>query len=141
MPKLACDIKQKQLNEKFFSEFSPTEQIFLKSFDFSESDITDSELQQLLRVLIENNDAFSKFTDDVEKIMQEFLVKLKKDAELRNQRPSKVPLHYRDRLEILLNEPQRAGIIRKMGNDVEMESLFTNLIIILTKRKYCQIGD
>ena len=62
MPKLACDIKRKQLNEKFFSEFSPTEQAFLKNFDFSESIITDSELQHLLRVLIENKDVFSKFT-------------------------------------------------------------------------------
>ena len=62
MPKLACDIKRKKLNEKFFSEFSPTEQTFLKSFDFSESDITDSELQHLSRVLIQNNDVFSKFT-------------------------------------------------------------------------------
>ena len=133
MPKLACDIKRKQLNEKFFSEFSPIEQKFLKNFDFSESDITDSELQHLLRVLIENNDVFSKFTYDVGKITQEFHVKLKKDAELRKQRPSKVPLHYRERLEILLNELQRAGIIRKMGSDVEMGSLFTNPIIILPK--------
>ena len=78
MPKLACDIKRKKLNEKFFSEFSPTEQTFLKNFDFSESDITDSELQYLLRVLIENNDVFSKFTYDVGKITQEFHVKLKK---------------------------------------------------------------
>ena len=31
MPKTACDTKRKQLNEKFFSEFSPTEEIFLKS--------------------------------------------------------------------------------------------------------------
>ena len=102
-------------------------------FDFSESDITDSELQHFLRVLIENNDVFSKFTYDVGKITQEFHVKLKKDAELRKQRPSKVPLHYRDRLEILLNELQRAGIIREMGSDVEMGSLFTNPIIILPK--------
>ena len=133
MPKLACDIKRKQLNEKFFSEFSPTEQTFLKNFDFSESDITDSELQHLLRVLIENNDVFSKFTYDVGKITQEFHVKLEKNAELRKQRPSKVPLHYRDRLEILLNELQRAGIIREMGSDMEMGSLFTNPIIILPK--------
>ena len=133
MPKLACDIKRKQLNEKFFSEFSPTEQTFLKNFDFSECDITDSELQHLLRVLIENNDVFSKFTYDVGKITQEFHVKLKKDAELRKQRPSKVPLHYRDRLEILLNELQRAGIIREMGSGVEMGSLSTNPIIILPK--------
>ena len=85
MPKLACDIKRKQLNEKFFSEFSPTEQTFLKNFDFSDSDITDSELQHLLRVLIENNDVFSKFTSDVGKIFQELHIKLKKDGELRKQ--------------------------------------------------------
>ena len=71
MPKLACDTNRKQLYEKFFSEFSPTEQTFLKNFDFSESDITDSELQIFLRVLIENNDVFSKFTWDVGKITQE----------------------------------------------------------------------
>ena len=58
---------------------------------------------------------------------------MKNDAELRKQRPSKVPLHYRDRLEILLNELQRAGIIREMGSDVEMGSLYTNPIIILPK--------
>ena len=130
MPKLACDITRKQLNEKFFSEFSPTEQTFLKNFDFSEYDITDSELQHLLRVLIEINDVFAKFTCDVEKITQEFHVKLKKDAELRKQRPSKVPLHYR---EFLLNELQRAEIIREMGSDVEIGSLFTNPIILRPK--------
>ena len=85
LPKFAFDIKRKQFNEKFFSEFSPAEQTFLKNFDFSESDITDSELQHLLRVLIENNDVFSKFTYAVGKITQDFLVKLKKGAELRKQ--------------------------------------------------------
>ena len=44
--------------------------------DFSESDITDSELQHLLRV--ESNDVFSKFTYDVGKVTQEFHVKIKK---------------------------------------------------------------
>ena len=107
--------------------------MFLKNFDFSETVITDSELQHLLRVLIENNDVFSKFTNDVGKITQEFHVKLKKDAELRKQRHSKVPLHYGDRPEILLYELQRAGIVREMGSDVEMGSLFTNPIIILPK--------
>ena len=62
MPKLACDTKRRQLSEEFFSEFSPTERIFLKNFDFSESDITDSELRHLLRTLVENNDVLFKFT-------------------------------------------------------------------------------
>ena len=117
----------------FFSDFSPTEQTFLKSFDFFESDITNSELQHLFRVLIQNNDVFSKFIYDVGKITQQFHVRLKKDAEVRKQRPSKVPLHYRDRPEILLNELQRARIIREVGSDVEMGSFFTNPIIILPK--------
>ena len=85
MSKLACDIEQKQLNEKFFSEFRPTEQTSLKNFDFSESDIADNELQRLLKVLMENNDVFFKFTFDVGKMTQEFHVKLKKDAEIRKQ--------------------------------------------------------
>ena len=78
MPKSACDIKRKQLNEKFFSEFSPIEQTFLKNFDFFKSDITDSELQHILRVLIENNVVFSKFTYDVGKHTQEFHANSKK---------------------------------------------------------------
>ena len=114
MRKLACDTKRKKLIEKFFSDFSPTEQIFFKKFDFSESGFTDSELHHLLRVFIQNNEIFSKFTYDVGKITQKFHVKLKKDAELWNQRHSKVPLHYRDRLETLLNELQRAGSIREI---------------------------
>ena len=56
IPKLECDIKRKQRNEKFFSAFSPTEQTFLKVFDFSDSDFTDSELQHLAIFLFENND-------------------------------------------------------------------------------------
>ena len=68
MPKLACDTKRQQLGEEVFSEFSPTERIFLKKFDFSESDLTDSELRHILRTLVENNDVFSEFTYDVGKI-------------------------------------------------------------------------
>ena len=83
--------------------------------------------------MIENNNVFSEFTYDVGKITQEFHVKLKKEAELRKQRPSKVPMLYRDRLEILLKELQPAGIIREMGSDVEMCLLFTNPVIILPK--------
>ena len=138
MPKLTCDIKQKQLNEKFSSEFSPTEQTLMKNVNFSAFDISDSELQHLLRVLIENNDVFSKFTYDVGEITQEFHAKLKKDAELRKQRLSKVPLHYRDRLEILLNELQRAGIIREMGSDVDV---IYQSYRHSTQRRYRQIGD
>ena len=47
MPKMTGGITRKQLSEQFYSKFSPTERTVLKNFDFSESDITDSEIQQL----------------------------------------------------------------------------------------------
>ena len=58
---------------------------------------------------------------------------MKEDAKLRKQRPSKVSLHYRDGLDFLPNDWQRAGISREMWCVVEMGSLFTNPIIILPK--------
>ena len=106
----------------------------LSNFDFCQSDIIDIELQHLLRIFVENNEILSKFTYDVEKITQGFRVNLKKNTELRKQPPSKFRLHYRERLEILLNELQRSGIVRELGSDVEKCSLFTNPIIILPKR-------
>ena len=133
MPKLPCDTKRQPLGEDFFSEFSPTDCIFLETFDCSESDITDIELRLLFRILVKNNDVSSKVTYDVGRITQEFYVKLTKDDELRKQRPSQIPLHYRVRLELLLNELHRVGIIRELGNDFEMGSFFTNPIIILPK--------
>ena len=79
MLKMACDTKRQQLGEEFFSEFSPTERIFLKNFYFVESDIINSELRHLLRILVGNNDVVSKFTHDVGNITHEFQVNLKQD--------------------------------------------------------------
>ena len=58
---------------------------------------------------------------------------MKTDAELRNQRPLNVPLHYSNRREIILVELQLAAIIREVESDEEMGSFFTNPIIILPK--------
>ena len=63
--------------------------------------LTDSDLQHFLRVLVENKDVFSKYTYNVGKITQKFHVKLKEDAQLWKERPSKVPRHNVYRLEFL----------------------------------------
>ena len=60
-----------------------------------------------------------------------FHVTLKPNSELRKQRPSKVPLHMNDKLEKLLGQLQETGIIREMGDDDELGSLFVNPIIHL----------
>ena len=52
---------------------------------------------------------------------------------LTKQRPSKVPLHYQEKLENLLEQLCKTGIIQEMGNDKEMGLEFINPIIILPK--------
>ena len=46
---------------------------------------------------------------------------------------TEIDLHYRNRLEVILSELQRAGIIRETVSDVEMGSLITNPMIIQPK--------
>ena len=47
-------------------------------------------------------------------------VTLKPNIELKQQRPSKVPLHLKEKLEKLLTQLKDANIIREMGDDDEM---------------------
>ena len=67
------------------------------------------------------------------KINQKIHVKLLPNSTLTKQRPSKVPLNYQEKLENLLEQLCKTGIIREMGNDKEMGSEFINPIIILPK--------
>ena len=125
--------RPRQLPSKFFKNFHPEDQEFLKKFDFSETELTDDELHLLFRILVNDQDVYSHHKYDVGKIQQKFHVKLKENSELKKQRASRVPLHYQSKLEALLEELQRADIIREMGDDIEMGSMFINPIIILPK--------
>ena len=82
IPKLICDPKRKQLVEEFFLSSVPLNSYFQK-ISISQNLTTDSELQHVLTVLVENDDIFSKFTYVFGKISQDFHVK------------RKMMLHYR----------------------------------------------
>ena len=115
-PKAKLDntkFRSKQLDSKFLSPFSDFEQDFLKKFDFSETDLLDNEIAYLLRILVNDLDVYSHHKYDVGKISQKFHVKLKENSELKKQRASRVPLHYQTKLETLLDELQKADIIRE----------------------------
>ena len=58
---------------------------------------------------------------------------------MKRQRPSKVPLHFKEKLEKLLTQLKDADIIREMGDDDEMRSIFVNPIILLPKNDYVKI--
>ena len=70
---------------------------------------------------------------------QKLLVTLKPKVELKQQRPSKVPLYLKEKLEKQFTQLKDADIIREMCDDDEMGSLFVNPIILMPKKDYVKL--
>ena len=87
----------------------------------------------LIDMLIDSRDVYSQHKLDVGKTRQKFHITLKPNVDSKSQRPSKVPLHLKEKLEKLLTQLKDADIIREMGDDDEMGSLFVNPIILMPK--------
>ena len=77
-------------------------------------------------MLIDSKDVFSLHKVDVGKTRQKFHVTLKPNVEFKRQRASKVPLHLKDNIKKMLTQLKDADIIREMGDNDEMGSLFVN---------------
>ena len=87
-------------------------------------------------MFLEARDVYSQNKFDVAKTRQNFHVTLNANVELKQQRLSEVPLHLKEKMEKLLTQPMAADIIREMGDDEEMGSLFFKLIIFMPKNDY-----
>ena len=109
-----------------------------REFDFQYSDITDEEMILLIDMLVDAPDFYCQRNFDVGKTRQNFHVTLKRNVELKRQRPSKVLLHLKEKLEKLLTQLKDADIIGEMGDD-EMGSLFVNPIILMPKKGYVKL--
>ena len=72
-------------------------QQFIKKFNFENSDLTDTEYVNLCNILINSQNCYAKHRNDVGKISTPFRIRIKENYKLQTQRPSKVPIHYRDR--------------------------------------------
>ena len=90
-------------------------------------------------MIIDSRDVYSQHKFDIRQTKQKFHVTLKRNSELRKQRPSKCPPHLKYKLEKLLGQLQDAGIIREIGDDDEQGSLFVNPIILLPKADYVKL--
>ena len=136
-------LRPKEQNEaliEHYLQYQPKELIdYVKQFDFQYSDITDNELPLLIDMLTDSKDVHSLHKFDVGKTRQKFHVTLKPNVELKRQRASKVPLHLKDKLEKLLTQLTDADVIREMGDDDEMGSLFVNPIILMPKNDYVKL--
>ena len=87
--------------------YSTENQQFLKKFNFEYADLTDTEYVNLCNIPINNQNCYAKHKNDVGKISTPFRIRIKENCKLQTQRPSKVAIHYRDRLKKLLLELEK----------------------------------
>ena len=87
---------------------------FIKNFEYS--DLTNTVYVNLCSILINNQHCYAKHKNDVGKISTPFRIRIKESYKLQTQRPSKVPIHYRYRLNKLLTELEKYNIIKQIGS-------------------------
>ena len=66
--------------------------------------------------MINSQHCYAKHKNDVGKISTPFRIRIKDNCKLQTQRLSKVPIHYRDRLNKLLLELEKYNIIKQIGS-------------------------
>ena len=120
-----------QILHHHFSE----EVSFLSFFDFKYSDLTDAELTSPCQILIKDKDVYSRHKYGVGCTKQKLHINLKDDAFFKPQRVTKLPMHYREQVNALLERLIQVGIIRRINNDDELGTFLDNPIIYLRKEK------
>ena len=117
--------------------YSTENQQFIKKFNFEYSNLTDTEYVNLCNILINNQNCYAKHKNDLGKISTPFRIRIKDNCKLHTQRPSKVPIHYRDRLNKLLLEFEKYNIIKQIGSTTDKKhtigTTFLNPLIIIPK--------
>ena len=110
---------------------------FINKFNFQFSDVLDTEYITLCNTSLKNKTCYATHKNDVGKISTLFRVRLKPNAQLITQRPSKVPIHYRDKLNALLKELEKHIIIKQIGFSPKDKPVYgttyLNLLIIIPK--------
>ena len=127
--KLTCDeqiptFRKKDYNNhliELYLQYQPKELgQYVKEFDFQFSDITAEEMTFLVNMSLDSRDVYSQHKFDVGKTRQKFHVTLKPNVELKRQKPSKIPLHLKEKLDKLFTQLKDADSIREKGDDDEM---------------------
>ena len=92
-------LREKDHNNRLidhYLQYQPKELInYVKEFDFQYSDIKAEEMIIFIDMLADARVVYSQQKFDVGKARQKFLVTLKRNVELKWQRPSKVPFHLK----------------------------------------------
>ena len=84
--------------------------------NFQFSDLRDTEYITLCNKLLKYKTCYATHKNDVGKISTPFRIRLNPNVQLMTQRPPKVPIHYRDKLNVLLKELEKYNIIKQIGS-------------------------
>ena len=80
---------------------------------------------------------YATHRNDVDKIATPFRIRIKPNAKLITQRPSKLPIRYRDKLNTLLKELEKYNIIKQIGSSPQDKPVYgttyLNPLIIIPK--------
>ena len=95
--------------------YSPENLKFIRKFNFQFSDFTDTEYVTLCNILLKYKTCYATHKNDVGKIATPFRIRLKPNAQLPTKRPSKVPIHYRDKLNTLPKHLEKHKIKKQIG--------------------------
>ena len=110
---------------------------FINKFNFQFSALTDTECFTLCNMLLKYKACYATHKNDVGKISIPFRIRLKPNAQRMTQRPSKVPIHYRDKLNVLLKELEKYNIIKLIGSSPQDKPVYgttySNPLIIIPK--------
>ena len=110
---------------------------FINKFNFQFSDLTDTEYITLCNMLLKYKTCYATHKNDVGKTSTPFRIRLEPNAQLMTQRPSKVPIHYRDKLNALLEELEKYNIIKQIESSPQDKPVhgttYINPLIIIPK--------
>ena len=110
---------------------------FVNKFNFQFSDLTDTEYITLCNMSLEYKTWYATHKNDVGKISTPFRIRLKPNAQLITQRPSKVPIHYRDELNTLIKDLEKYNIIKQVGSSPQDKPVYSttylNPLIMIPK--------
>ena len=139
IPSVTGNLRPSDKIRKDFPSLLYTAEIqqFKKKLNFEYSDLTDTENVNLCNILINNQNCYAKHRNDVGKVSTPIRIEIKENCKLQTQRPSKVPIHYRDRLNKLLVELEKYNIMKRIGSTPDEKhtigTTFPNPLVIISK--------
>ena len=104
---------------------------------FQFSNLTDTEYITLYNLSLKYKTCYATHKNDVGKIATHFRIRLKPNAQLSTQRTSKVPIHYRDKLNTRPKELEKYNIVKQIGSSTQDKPVYgttyLNPFIIIAK--------